>query len=70
MTVALVAGVTGQVLGLFVSAFASTEFQAVQFMPAFVAPQLLTCGLFLPREKMAEPLQWFANESNARGRLG
>ena len=28
-------------LGLFVSAFATSEFQAVQFMPAFVLPQLL-----------------------------
>ena len=28
----------GSTLGLFVSAFAQTEFQAVQFMPAFVLP--------------------------------
>jgi len=46
---------------LFVSAFANSEFQAVQFMPAFILPQLLTCGLFVPRDQMAEPLQWFAN---------
>ena len=43
-------------LGLFLSAFASTEFQAVQFMPAFVLPQLLLCGLFVPREQMAGAL--------------
>jgi ABC-2 type transport system permease protein len=43
----------GMALGLFVSAFARTEFQAVQFMPAFVLPQLLLCGLFVPREQMA-----------------
>jgi ABC-2 type transport system permease protein len=47
----------GMALGLLVSAFASTEFQAVQFMPAFVLPQLLLCGLFVPREDMAEVLQ-------------
>jgi len=45
--------VLGMSLGLFVSAFARTEFQAVQFMPAFVFPQLLLCGLLVPREQMA-----------------
>jgi ABC-2 type transport system permease protein len=44
-------------LGLFVSAFATTEFQAVQFMPAVVFPQLLMCGLFVPRDRMAPVLQ-------------
>lgn len=43
----------GMALGLFVSAFAQTEFQAVQFMPAFVLPQMLLCGLFVPRNRMA-----------------
>ena len=47
----------GMALGLFVSAFAATEFQAVQFMPALVLPQLLLCGLFLPREELARPLE-------------
>jgi ABC-2 type transport system permease protein len=46
----------GMALGLFVSAFARTEFQAVQFMPAIVFPQLLLCGLFVPREQMAPVL--------------
>ena len=45
--------VLGMALGLFASAFARTEFQAVQFMPAIVLPQLLLCGLFVPREDMA-----------------
>jgi len=44
--------VLGMSLGLFASAFARTEFQAVQFMPAFVLPQILLCGLFVPREQM------------------
>ena len=43
----------GMALGLFVSAFARTEFQAVQFMPALVLPQLLVCGLFVERSQMA-----------------
>jgi ABC-2 type transport system permease protein len=45
--------ILGMALGLFVSAFAQTEFQAVQFMPAFVLPQMLLCGLFVPRDLMA-----------------
>jgi ABC-2 type transport system permease protein len=49
--------VLGMSLGLFVSAFASTEFQAVQFMPAVVLPQLLLCGLFVPRDQMAALLE-------------
>jgi ABC-2 type transport system permease protein len=49
--------VLGTTLGLFVSAFARTEFQAVQFMPAFVLPQLLLCGLLAPRDEMARVLE-------------
>jgi ABC-2 type transport system permease protein len=45
--------VLGTALGLLVSAFAATEFQAVQFMPAFILPQLLLCGLLAPRDQMA-----------------
>jgi ABC-2 type transport system permease protein len=44
-------------LGLFASAFARSEFQAVQFMPAFVLPQLLLCGLFAARAGMAAGLR-------------
>ena len=43
----------GMALGLLVSAFARTEFQAVQFMPALIFPQLLLCGLFVARDAMA-----------------
>ncbi len=50
----------GMALGLLVSAFANTEFQAVQFMPAIVLPQLLLCGLFVPRDEMATWLQWLS----------
>jgi ABC-2 type transport system permease protein len=51
----------GMALGLFLSAFAQTEFQAVQFMPAFVLPQILLCGLLVPRDLMAELLQWISD---------
>jgi ABC-2 type transport system permease protein len=39
-----------------VSAFANTEFQAVQFMPLFVIPQILLCGLFVPRDSLPDVL--------------
>jgi ABC-2 type transport system permease protein len=55
--VAVADAVLGTALGLFVSAFARTEFQAVQFMPALVVPQILLCGLFLPREAMPRLLE-------------
>jgi ABC-2 type transport system permease protein len=49
--------VLGMSLGLLLSAFARTEFQAMQFMPAFVFPQLLLCGLIVPRAEMARALE-------------
>jgi ABC-2 type transport system permease protein len=57
VVIALAGALFGMALGLFVSAFARTEFQAVQFMPALVLPQLLLCGLFVPAERMAPLLE-------------
>jgi ABC-2 type transport system permease protein len=54
--VAVADAVLGTALGLFVSAFARTEFQAVQFMPLLVFPQILLCGLFVPRDSLPEVL--------------
>src|SRR3954464_5679638 len=59
--VAVADAVLGSALGLFVSAFARTEFQAVQFLPAIVFPQILLCGLFLPREALPDFLQAVSN---------
>ena len=53
MVVAVMDALLGTALGLLVSAFARTEFQAVQFMPALVIPQILLCGLFVPRDATA-----------------
>lgn len=50
----------GTALGLFVSAFAQTEFQAVQFMPAFIFPQLLVGGLLVPLAQMPDLLEKIA----------
>ncbi len=52
VVVAVFDAVLGTSLGLLASGFARTEFQAVQFMPAFVLPQFLLCGLLVPREDM------------------
>jgi ABC transporter DrrB family efflux protein len=55
--VAVVNAILGTTLGLFASAFAATEFQVVQFMPALVFPQILLGGIFLPRDQMPDVLQ-------------
>jgi ABC-2 type transport system permease protein len=57
LLVALLDALLGTALGLFVSAFAASEFQAVQFMPAVIFPQLLLCGLFTPRADMHPVLE-------------
>jgi len=59
--VAVSNAVLGMALGLFVSAFARSEFQAVQFMPLIVLPQLLTCGLLIARDQMAGWLEAISN---------
>ena len=59
--IAVANAVLGVALGLLVSAFARTEFQAVQFMPVVVVPQILLCGLFVPRNQMAGWLQGISN---------
>ena len=55
--VAIADAVLGTALGLLVSAFARTEFQAVQFMPVVVIPQILLCGLFRPRADLPDVLR-------------
>lgn len=51
----------GVALGLFASAFAHTEFQAIQFLPVVVFPQLFLCGLFRARDQMATVLRWLSD---------
>jgi ABC-2 type transport system permease protein len=59
--IAVANAVLGVGLGLLCSAFARTEFQAVQFMPLVIAPQLLLAGIIVPRAVMPEWLQWISN---------
>jgi ABC-2 type transport system permease protein len=61
LLLALASALLGMSLGLLVSAFAATEFQAVQFLPAVVLPQFLLCGLLTPRSQMVDVLRWLSN---------
>src|SRR3954466_8565449 len=77
--IAVVDAVLGVALGLLASAFARSEFQAVQFMPVIVLPQFFLCGLLVPRELMAGwlraisdvlPLTYAAEALEEVGRAG
>jgi ABC-2 type transport system permease protein len=59
--VAVLDAVLGTALGLLASGFARTEFQAVQFMPAFVLPQFLLCGLLVGRDRLPDALRWISD---------
>ncbi len=56
VVVAVLDALLGSTLGLLASGFARTEFQAVQFMPAFVLPQFLLCGLLVARDRLPDVL--------------
>ena len=60
VAVAILNAVLGMAFGLGLSSLATTEFQAVQFMPAFILPQFLLCGLLVPRDQMADALDALA----------
>ena len=60
LVVAWADALLGVALGLLASAFARTEFQAIQFMPLVIFPQLLLCGLFVARDEMATLLYWIS----------
>lgn len=59
--IAIINAVLGVGLGLLCSAFARNEFQAVQFMPIVIAPQLLLCGIIVPRDALPGWLQWISD---------
>ncbi len=59
--IAVINAVLGVGLGLLASAFARTEFQAVQFMPVVIVPQLLLAGIIVPRAQLPGWLQWISN---------
>ncbi len=59
--IAIINAILGVGLGLLASAFARTEFQAVQFMPVVIVPQLLLAGIIVPRSQMPTWLEWISN---------
>jgi ABC-2 type transport system permease protein len=59
--IAVLNAVLGVGLGLLASAFARTEFQAVQFMPVVIVPQLLLAGIIVPRAQLPTWLEWISN---------
>ncbi|MDJ0393211.1 ABC transporter permease [Rhodococcus sp. G-MC3] len=61
LVIAVLNAVLGVAIGLLCSAFARTEFQAVQFMPVVVVPQLFLCGLLVPRDQMPDWLHAISN---------
>jgi ABC-2 type transport system permease protein len=61
VAIAVANALLGMAVGLFTSAFARSEFQATQLLPAVVVPQLLLCGLIWPRNKMAPVLEAISN---------
>jgi len=48
-------------LGIFLSMFARSEFQAVQFIPLVVVPQVLLSGIIFPVSTEPTGLQWLSN---------
>jgi ABC-2 type transport system permease protein len=56
----IAAAFLGTTMGLFVSAFARSEFQAVQLVMPILMPQVLLCGLFIPIATLDQPLQWIS----------
>ena len=61
LLIAALDAVVGVALGLMTSAFARTEFQAVQFMPVVVGPQIFLCGLLVPRDQLPDALRWVSD---------
>jgi len=60
IAIAIADTLLGVALGLLASAFAKTEFQAVQFMPALIFPQIIVCGLFVPLAQLPNTLEVIA----------
>ncbi len=48
-------------LGIFLSMFARTEFQAVQFIPLVIVPQVLLCGILFPISTEPQSLQYVSD---------
>jgi ABC-2 type transport system permease protein len=58
--VAVVMGWISLVLGLFLSSFARTEFQAVQFIPLVLFPVFFLSGIIIPLIQIPEAIRWIS----------
>ena len=58
---AVVLGWTSLVLGIFLSAFARSEFQAVQFIPLVLFPVIFLSGIIIPLIQIPEMFRWLSN---------
>lgn len=59
LVVTLLLSMTALTLGMFLSSFANSEFQMMQFIPLVIVPQVFFSGLF-NIDTMAEWLRWFS----------
>jgi ABC-2 type transport system permease protein len=55
---AIVIGWVGLVFAIFLSAFARSEFQAVQLIPLVIIPILLLSGIVIPLSQIPEIIRW------------
>ncbi len=55
---AVIVGWTGLVLAIFLSSFARSEFQAVQFIPIVILPAMLLSGIVIPLSQIPEIIRW------------
>jgi ABC-2 type transport system permease protein len=59
LLITLLMSLTALTLGIFLSAFANTEFQMIQFIPLVIVPQIFFSGLF-NMDNMATWMQWLS----------
>ncbi|HEX3265642.1 MAG TPA: ABC transporter permease [Candidatus Limnocylindrales bacterium] len=59
--IALLLSIGAVNLGIFLSTFARTELQVIQFIPLVIVPQGLLCGLLWPVERLPDILQVIAH---------
>ncbi len=55
---AVIVGWTGLVLAIFLSSFARSEFQAIQFVPIVILPIILMSGIVIPISQIPEIIRW------------
>lgn len=58
LVVELLAALTALGIGIVLSLFADSEFQAIQFIPVVITPQVLLGGTFLPVKDLPTYLEW------------